>query len=68
MQDGLMGRSKLGDKGRRIGLVRWSFEGGTWLPEMVVGIVVERAGGIWYLDSNGEARTLNESDWSVYQP
>ena len=68
MHDGRMGRRKLGDVGRRIGLVRWSYRGEAWLAEIVVGIVVKHAGGVWHLDSNGETRALNESDWSLYQP
>jgi hypothetical protein len=63
-----MVRRKLGDEGRRIGLIRWFREGEEWLPETVVGTVVKRAGGIWHLDLNGETQALSESDWSMYQP
>jgi hypothetical protein len=63
-----MGRRRLGDVGRRIGLVRWSQVGEAWVPEIVVGIVVKHADGVWYLDSNGETRALDESDWSMYDP
>jgi hypothetical protein len=68
LHDGRMGRRKLGDVGRRIGLIRWSYEGEAWLPETVVGIVVKHSDGVWHVDSYGKARVLNESDWSMYQP
>jgi hypothetical protein len=63
-----MVRRKLGDVGRRIGLIRWTHEGGEWVPETVVGIVVEHSGGVWHLDVNKNVRALNKSDWSVYHP
>ena len=68
MHDGRMGRKKLGDVGERIGLVRWSYVGEAWLPEIVVGIVSKQASGIWHLDSNGQTHALNKSDWTMYQP
>jgi len=63
-----MVQRKLGDVGRRIGLVRWSHDGEAWIPEIVVGIVVDHTDGIWQLALDGEIRALNESDWSLYQP
>ncbi|POH62092.1 hypothetical protein C3B61_18505 [Cryobacterium zongtaii] len=63
-----MVQRKLGDVGRRIGLIRWLREGEEWLPEIVVGTVIDRASGVWHLDVNGETRVLNECDWSMYQP
>ena len=63
-----MGRQKLGDSGRRIGLIRWFKEGEEWSPEIIVGIVVERTKGVWHVDVNGEIHALIESEWSVYQP
>lgn len=63
-----MGRQKLGDVGRRIGLIRWSMEGEEWSPEIIVGVVVDRANGVWHVEVDGEIRALVESDWSLYQP
>jgi hypothetical protein len=63
-----MGRQKLGDAGRRIGLIRWFKEGEDWSPTIIEGIVVDHAEGIWRVDVNGEIHDLNESDWSIYQP
>lgn len=70
MHDGHMGRKKLGDVGKRIGLVRWSYEGRAkaWLPGIVVGLVVKRASGIWHLDSYTQPHALNVSDRTMHQP
>lgn len=63
-----MGRRRLGDIGRRIGLIRWTQVGEACVPEMVAGVVVKHADGVWHLGSSGETRALNESDWSMYEP
>jgi len=63
-----MGRQKLGDAGRRIGLIRWFKEGDDWSTKIIEGIVVDHAEGVWHVDVNGEIYALSESDWSIYQP
>ncbi|WP_256041424.1 hypothetical protein [Cryobacterium sp. SO1] len=48
-------------------MAAWCGESLVTLPEMIVGIVIDRSAGVWRLDLDGEIRAVNESEWSPFQ-